>query len=729
MTFFSNNTLSLEQTIAINYVSAHCMCHKRPLKWYEEQLALKGHIGLSDYLRSELPADEKVRLKHNDIETLANDLIAYVGRCEAQGKPFRVLIDHDVIEPDHTNELSYFVWAKDLGLDIDIESWSPHKAWKLAPAQLGYLAAQTCTMIPQSNTPWTTWLAQLVTDLNKSRRNHGAPTPPPCTCLPHHTSLSLNTAVDFERGPIPSRSGETDDDASSDKMQHPSPESQKRDSVKLRVKRKFDMVRMGGTIVEVPIRSHTDGGQADGIIMNDGGHGGKLAFLTCLYKRLHTEVKLPVLIDLSEMQSLLELLLFLCQAIFEKLGQAKRLPNDPTILNVYITEMIELFDNTHEPLATVDHVPHSPKKPREVLACLHYLFPGDLGWINLQSITYKQFAIVVGFYLGQTSRVPRHEAGLLYLTGIATDIANAVYPRRVSVLLDEFHSCPAGTFYHSDSGDPETEEEDEGMRQLEGEITNLGLSSKDASDRPSKGHYTSSQPDTPFASVDTLQYIAGHPQIYHKILILYVALHEGSSQAPYDFRALYEAFMQNGLFNFLKLFRRRLAGTFRPYSACGHDLLADFEDLRLRVKTRNGHNFTRLHISHQFERGLDDKTVLLLLGQAARISVPECSRDTLAKIALLTGMVLAESGRYILDDSSVTGTGYKIALHSLLLQECPHATSLQSFGSRSPSTTAITSVMLDESLIGSTDDQGSRDDRSEFDFVDVAEGDEVELVF
>ncbi|CVK92421.1 uncharacterized protein FMAN_07317 [Fusarium mangiferae] len=710
MTFFSNNTLSLEQTITINYVSAHCMCHKRPLKWYEEQLALKGHIGLSDYLRSELPADEKVRLKHNDIGTLANDLISYVGRCGAQGKPFRVLTYHDVIEPDHTNELSYFIWAKDLGLDIDTESWSPHKAWKLAPVQLGYLAAQTCTMISRSNTPWTTWLAQLVTDLNKSLHNPGAPTSPPRTCLPLQTSLSLDTAVDPERGPVPFRSGgETDDDVSSDKIQHPSPEPQKRDCVKLRVKRKFDMVRMG--------------------VMDDGGHGGKLAFLVCLYKRLHTEVKLPVLIDLSEMQSLLELLLFLCQAIFEKLGQAKILPNDPIILNVYITEMIELYNNAHEPLKTVDHVPESPKEPREVLACLHHLFPGDLDCINLQSITYKQFAIVVGFYLGQTDRIPRHKAGLWYLTGIATDIANAVYPRRVSVLLDESHLCPTGTFYHSDSGDSETEEEGEGMRQLEGEITNLDLSSKDASNRPSKDYYTSSQPDTPFASVDTLQYIAGHPQIYHKILILYVALHGGSSQAPYDFTALYEAFMQNGLFNFLKLLRRRLAGTFRPYRACRHDLLADFEDLRLRVKTRNGHNFTRLHISHQLERGLDDKTVLLLLGQAARIPVPECSRDTLAKIALLTGMLLAESGRYILDDSSVTSTGYKVALYYLLFQECPHATSLQSSGSRSPSATATTSAMPDETLIGSTDDQSSRGDRSEFDFVDADEGYEAELVF
>ncbi|KAF4948053.1 hypothetical protein FSARC_13846 [Fusarium sarcochroum] len=670
MMLLPKNTLSLWQIVTINYVSAHCAYYARPPRWYEEQFALKGHTQLSDYLRSELPTNEKTRLKHNDIETLTNDLVAYAGRCEARGESFRVLTDPDVIEPDHTNELSYFVWAKSLGFDVDIESWSPEKARTLSPIYLGCLAAKTHTLISQSNIiPWTTWLAQLVTDLNKSIRSPGTPDSSLPAGSPLLTPLSLNTTVGAAHGLLLFRS---DDDpgsnASPGKIQYPSPRSQETDYGKLRVRRQFNMVRVGNTFVEVPLRSHGGDGQPDGLVMDCDGYEGKLAFLVCIYKRLYPKTELSVMVRMSQEQSLPGILLFFCHAILENLGRPRYQSRDPEMLNNYIKEITQLSTSTHEPLQPLNHLSASRRTVLEAFTRLYHLFPGDFTWINFRSITSKQLAIVVGFYLGRTNWIPRSEAGVRHLIKTAMDIANEMYRPKISTLLNEFHLGTTGTFYNSDSGDSETDEEDMARNQMEEEATNLSILSKDIFNESAMDYCSKFRAGAPFVNVSTLQHIAGHPQMYLKVLVLYVALHEGSSQTPYTFASLYDAFMQKGLFQFPHLCRKRLVQAFRPYGTCRHDLLADFEDLRLRVKTRNGRGFTRLHLKYQLEPGLDDKAVLLLLGRAAGIYIPDCSHDTLVKIALLTGILLARSGFYTIDSSSVTDDGHGVALHFLSRQ-------------------------------------------------------------
>ncbi|KAF9765771.1 hypothetical protein IL306_001876 [Fusarium sp. DS 682] len=216
---------------------------------------------------------------------------------------------------------------------------------------------------------------------------------------------------------------------------------------------------------------------ADGLVIDDDGHGGKLAFLVCLYKRLYTKVELSLLIDMSKEQSLVELLMFFCHAIIEKLEHPKCLPSDPTMLTRSITEITKLYNNSYKPLRFVDQVSVRRKKPRQVLQCLCDQFPRDLGSINLQSITYKQFAIVVGFYIEQTIWAPSPKAGAWNLLGIATNIANGAYPPRVSLLLDELDL------------DAAAREQD----QLEEEVASLSLLSKDISNGPAEDQSLKSQ--------------------------------------------------------------------------------------------------------------------------------------------------------------------------------------------------------------------------------------------
>ncbi|KAM0554148.1 hypothetical protein ACHAPJ_006947 [Fusarium lateritium] len=673
----------------MNYISAHCAYYQRPLKWYERQFALKGHTQLSDYLRSELLTGEKARLKHNDIKTLTDDLVAYVGRCEARGELFRVLTDTDVIEPDLTDELSYFIWAKSLGFDVDIESWSLDKARKLAPIYLGCLAAKTRSLVSQSNIPWTTWLAQLVTDLNKSLSNHctpGSPLPAP---------LSRNTAVGAEHELLLFRSGsESGDDASSGSIQCPSPRSQEGDCTKVRVKRQFDMVREGNTFVKAPLKSHGGGGQADGLIMDGDGYEGKLAFLVCLYKRWYPKTQLSVVIRMSEEQYLPEILLFFCHAILDNLGRPRCQSRDPEMLDNYIKEITQRFTNAHQPPQPENHIPASRRRVLEALTRLFHLFPGDFTWFNFRSITSKQLAIVVGFYLGKTNWTPRSEAGVRHLIETATDIANEMYRPKISALLDECQVGSTGTFYNSDSGDSETDGEDKDRQQIEDEVTEGSILPEDISNESAVDYCGKLRADPLFANANTVQHIAGHPPMYLKVLIHYVALYEGSSPTPYTFASLYDAFMQKGLFKFLHLCRKRLAEVFRPYSTCRHDLVADFEDLRLRVKTRNGHGFTRLHLNHQTEPGLDDRAVLLFLCRAAGIYIPDCSHDTLVKIALLTGMLLAEGGFYMVDDnSSITDIGHGVAIHFLLSRQRSQSITSSPSGPESLSTAADTDII------------------------------------
>jgi hypothetical protein len=188
------------------------------------------------------------------------------------------------------------------------------------------------------------------------------------------------------------------------------------------------------TLLSRPVASLVIGSKNEfGLIENDDGCKGILLSLFCLLKLFFPKKRLPSLILMSRERPPRPLCVVLCYTLFKELGcPQNNLKDDLSSLETYVLKIFKLYREACKSIWTVVVVPTTLESVTEILSSLEQQWH-DLGWIDWWRITTTDFAVVVGFRLGEVGWFVRPKVSMEQILGIATDIAHKAYTKPYQV--------------------------------------------------------------------------------------------------------------------------------------------------------------------------------------------------------------------------------------------------------------------------------------------------------